>query len=40
MGVSQDETQSAVPVLAYPVSCAISIVMLTAWGPIVVALTR
>jgi len=36
----QDEAQSKVPVLGYTVPYAIGNILLTAWGPVIVLLTR
>jgi putative transport protein len=36
----QDEAQSKLPVLGYTVPYAIGNILLTAWGPVIVALTR
>jgi putative transport protein len=36
----QDEAQSKVPVLGYTVPYALGNILLTAWGPIIVLLTR
>jgi putative transport protein len=36
----QDEAQSKVPVLGYTVPYALGNILLTAWGPVIVLLTR
>ena len=36
----QDEAQSKLPVLGYTVPYAIGNILLTAWGPVIVVLTR
>lgn len=36
----QEEWQSKLPALGYTVPCAVGNILLTAWGPVIVALMR